>query len=218
MASNDTPRTRGRILQSPKDWEPWVWQIRAEIHWSIWPCIDPDLPVHRLEPLLEKPAKPSYRDVNPKATSFGALLTTQQKAYHYLRSHYNDDLREYQRQQDQLAAARWIILGAVSEGKRALLDPNLSVRDWMVLLKRDTAPASTYMPTLKPKTAAAAAAFSDSQYKEEFYVYPNDTLRNVKRCLFVRISEYSSVSIGAASVALATSLTMADAREPENQY
>lgn len=181
MASNDTPRGRVRVLVRPEDWEPWVWQIRAEIHWSIWPCIDPDLPVHRLEPLLEKPVKPSYRDLNPKAVTYRDLVPAQQQGYHNLRSYYNDDLKEYQQQQDQLAAARWIILCGVAEGKQALLDPNLSVRDWMVLLKRDTVPAASYMLTLKPKTTA----YVDNQYKDEFYVCPISCDENMKQCPLV---------------------------------
>lgn len=170
MAFNDTttttatPRRRARILLRPEDWEPWVWQIRAEIHWSIWPCIDPDLPIHRLEPLLEKPVKPTYRDVNPKAATYGALIHSQQKGFHYLRSHYNDDLREYQNQQDRLWAARAIIMAGVGEGKQTLLDPDLSVRDWMVLLKRDTASAKTYMMAAR----STATYADDNNYKDEF--------------------------------------------------
>jgi hypothetical protein len=54
-------------------------------------------------------------------------------------------MKYYFRQEDLLRAVRTHITTYVSKPKQLLLDPTLSVRDWLVRLKEDTQPTDNYM-------------------------------------------------------------------------
>ena len=53
----------------------------------------------------------------------------------------------YSRQRDLLQALRAYITSTVSQAKKTVLDPKLSVREWLVKLKKDTEPPKGYMLT-----------------------------------------------------------------------
>ena len=62
-----------------------------------------------------------------------------------MRRVYDLDMRYYSRQQDLLQAARVHLTSTVSQAKQSALDPTLSVREWLVRLKKDTEPTKGYM-------------------------------------------------------------------------
>ncbi len=128
MASNVTS-TAVRILEKPDDWEPWIWQMQAEIAPALWPSIDPDLSNRQIKRLLAEPEKPRFQDVNQHARTYAALTPEEKKEYHDLRSYYTEDLKQYQRQEDQLEKARTKIVAKVSKSKAMLLDPKKTVRE-----------------------------------------------------------------------------------------
>jgi hypothetical protein len=140
MSSNDTSRT----LIHPEDWEPWIKQTRAIADSDIWAYIDPDTE----EPdggLLEQPERPEIQDFSENANTYAQLTVTQQKAYDNSRKYYDQDMKYYFRQQDLLRSIRKHISDTVSPTKRLQLDADLSVRDWLVKLKEDTAPTQGFM-------------------------------------------------------------------------
>src|SRR5262249_44401135 len=90
---------------------------------------------------------PELADFDQNVTSYGALSAVHQKAYDNARQYYDQDMKYYSRQQDLLQAVRNHILTTVSSSKRISLDPDLSVREWIMKLKNDTKPPKGYMLT-----------------------------------------------------------------------
>jgi hypothetical protein len=133
-------------LTHPEDWEPWLAQLRAVADTKIWPHIDPDKPAPE-EGLLTEPIRPAFRDFAASATTYAELTAAQQKGYDNSRKYYDQDMKYYFRQEDHLRSVRTHITTNVSTPKRLLLDPNLTVRDWLVRLKEDTEPTQAYMST-----------------------------------------------------------------------
>jgi hypothetical protein len=125
------------ILTNPEDWEPWFTNLKAHVHRSIWPFIDPAQPER---PLLEHPVLPRVTDINPAATLFYQLTSAQQKVYESSRKFYDSDMKYYNVQEDQLKEARIYITETVSEAKHLHLKMEDSVREWLVILKRNTEP------------------------------------------------------------------------------
>lgn len=142
MATHSTKKV---ILSKPEDWDDWVWELRSKVDQDIWPCIDPMVEKDELEPLVEKPTVPTFNLVKNNARRITDLNPDQQKTYHQLRQYFSDDLKQYTRQQDHLKEIRIHIVDSVSRQKALLLDPALTVREWLVKLKKDTAPTKGYM-------------------------------------------------------------------------
>jgi len=132
------------ILTHPEDWETWLAQLRAVADIGIWRHIDPDNPAPQ-QGLLEEPVRPEIRDFNINANTYAQLSAVLQKAYENSRRYYDQDMKYYFRQEDLLRAVRTHITTYVSKPKQLLLDPTLSVRDWLVRLKEDTQPTDNYM-------------------------------------------------------------------------
>ena len=132
------------VLDSSEDWELWLAQVRAKTDAEIWPHIDPDKPAPE-QGLEEKAKKPEYKDFDTNAATYAQLSTALQKSYDNARRYYDLDVKYYHRQQDHLREVRSYISDHVSTQKKLLLDPKLTVREWLVRLKEDTAPDKSFM-------------------------------------------------------------------------
>jgi hypothetical protein len=132
------------ILTHPEDWESWLWQLRGVTDKEIWPHIDPDEPAPE-QGLLEKPIRPEVGDFDANATTYAQLSAVLQKTYENSRRYYDQDMKYYFRQEDLLRTVRTHITTFVSTPKRLLLDPTLTVREWLVRLKEDTEPTMNFM-------------------------------------------------------------------------
>jgi hypothetical protein len=130
------------ILTRSEDWQKWYWQLQASVNSEIWPYINPE---GEERALLALPRRPEFRDFSQQAQTYADLSSANKKNYDQTRRVYDKDMRYYSRQQDLLQAARVHITSTVSQAKQSSLDPSLSVREWLVKLKKDTEPAKGYM-------------------------------------------------------------------------
>ena len=69
------------------------------------------------------------------------VINDQKKPYYDLWSYYSEDLKQFQRREDQIKEARTKIMARVSKEKALLLDPDQSLREWLFRLKKDTTPS-----------------------------------------------------------------------------
>jgi hypothetical protein len=132
------------ILTRSEDWEKWFWDLQANVSDEIWPYIDPEGPETAL---LVPPRRPELTDFHQQAHTYAELSAVHQKGYDNARRYYDQDMKYYSRQRDQLQAARAYITSTVSQAKKTTLDPKLSVREWLIKLKKDTEPPKGYMLT-----------------------------------------------------------------------
>src|ERR1700733_5803752 len=93
------------ILNKPKDWEQWIWQLQALVDQQIWAHVDPATEAPQ-EGLLEKPPYLKVTDFNENATSYAQLSTNQQRAYENSRRYYDQDMKYFLRQEDHLRQIR----------------------------------------------------------------------------------------------------------------
>src|SRR5436189_546159 len=77
--------------------------------------------------------------------TYAQLSAAHQRAYENARRFYEQDKKDYDRQQDQLREARAYIAATVSRSRKTSLDPDQSVRQWLESLKKDTEPPKSYM-------------------------------------------------------------------------
>ena len=138
MASTDTKIT----LIHSEDWEQWFNELQAHVSDELWPYIRPDGEVRDLR---EEPPQPKTTDFEPNARTYATLSAQNQKAYDNARRYYDQDMRYYSRQRDQIKKARAYIMLTVSASKKIMLKPEKSVREWIQQLKQDTEPAKGYM-------------------------------------------------------------------------
>jgi hypothetical protein len=130
------------ILTRSEDWENWFWQLQANVSDKIWPYINPDGPERAL---CAEPRCPQPKDIDPAAHTYAMLAVANQHTFENARRFYNLDMKYYSRQRDQLQVARAYITATVSHAKKTALDPQLSVREWLIRLKQDTQPPKGYM-------------------------------------------------------------------------
>ncbi len=132
------------ILNKPEDWEQWLWQLQALVDKRIWAHVDPTKEAPQ-QGLLQKPPHPEVTDFNAGATSYAQLSTNQQKAYDNSRRYYDQDMKYFLRQEDHLQQIRTQITSTVSIQKKLLLDPSLTVKEWLSRLKENTEPTSSFV-------------------------------------------------------------------------
>jgi len=132
------------ILTNLEDWDAWLRQLQSKADGQIWPHINPDKPAPAAG-LLKEPTRPEIQDFDSSATTYAQLSATLQKSYENARRFYDTDMKYFHRQEDLLRALRTHITATVSTAKQLLLDPTLTVREWLVKLKEDTAPTGKYM-------------------------------------------------------------------------
>lgn len=132
------------ILTRSEDWEKWFWDLQANVSDEIWSYINPEEPETAL---LVSPRRPEFTDFSQQAHTYAELSAVHQKGYDNARRYYDQDMKYYSRQRDQLQAARAYITSTVSQAKKTTLDPKLSVREWLIMLKKDTEPPKGYMLT-----------------------------------------------------------------------
>ena len=140
MASTPTKT----ILTRSEDWEPWYKDLKANVSSEIWPYINPE---GQQRALLQQPPRPEPADFDGTSMTYAQLSAAHQQAYENARRFYNQDRKDYAHQQDQLDMARAYIAVSVSCLKKASLDSNQLVRQWLESLKKDMKPPKSYMIT-----------------------------------------------------------------------
>lgn len=133
------------ILNTEDDWDLWIEQIQTFTNENFWLHIDPsdpDVPDEAL-PLLEMPQRPDIKKINVNAESYEQLTPAQQRVYENARRFYDQDLKQYQRQEDHQKELRKYIKDTVSDKKKLLLKPDLGIYDWLKKLKDSTEPSIT---------------------------------------------------------------------------
>ena|SRR2546429_414915 len=126
LLNTNTFTTMKMILLQSEDWEKWFWQLQFNVSDEIWPYID----FKKDESALLKASKYSeLTDVNQNTRSYTQLSAAQQKIYENICCYYNQDMRYYSCQQDQLQAAQVYITVIISEVKQISLDSKLSVHE-----------------------------------------------------------------------------------------
>ncbi len=132
------------ILNKPEDWEQWLWQLQALVDKELWAHVDPTKEAPQ-QGLLQKPPHPEITDYNAGATSYAQLSTNQQKAYDNSRRYYDQDMKYFLRQEDHLQQIRTQIMSTVSIQKKLLLNPSLTVKEWLSRLKENTEPTLLFV-------------------------------------------------------------------------
>jgi len=132
------------ILNKPEDWEQWIWQLQALVNKRIWAHVNPDKEAPQ-RGLLQKPAYPEVTDFNENATSYAQLSTNQQRAYENSRRYYNQDIKYFLKQEEHLQQIRTQITSTVSIQKKLLLDPSVTVKEWLSRLKENIEPTSSFV-------------------------------------------------------------------------
>ncbi len=130
------------ILTRSEDWDRWFWELQANISTEIWPYINPEAEERNL---LDLPVRPEPANFSARARTYAELSTVHQKSYDNARRYYDQDMKYYSRQCDQLQAARAYITATVSDSKKTMLDPKLFIREWLLDLKKSTEPPKGYM-------------------------------------------------------------------------
>ena len=141
MAANPTASNK-TILTRSEDWEQWFKDLQANVSEQIWPYINPELPE---KPLLKEPVCQQPEDIERNAQTYAALSAANQKIFENARRFFDQDLKLYTRQIDQLLAARAYITATVSPEKRTVLESNKTVREWIQMLKDELQPEKEYM-------------------------------------------------------------------------
>jgi len=141
MAKNTSSTTKIILIRS-EDWEQWYEDLQANVSSEIWPYINPE---GQQRALLQQPPRPEPTDFDNNAATYAQLSAAHQRAYENARRFYEQDKKDYARQQDQLDTARAYISASVSRSKRTSLKASQSVRQWLETLKKDTEPPKSYM-------------------------------------------------------------------------
>jgi len=137
---------------------------QANISKEIWPYINPNSDELVL---LELPRRPELADFDQNARSYAQLSAAQQRTYENARRYYDQDMKYYSRQQDQLQAARAYITSTVSQTKKSTLDPELTVRQWLEKLAKDTKPPKGYMLTqMKRRYQSTLKSFKSNKLSQ----------------------------------------------------
>ena len=81
---------------------------------KIWSYINPEGPETAL---LVSPRRPELTDFNQQAHTYAELSVVHQKSYDNARRYYDQDVKYYSRQRDQLQAVRAYITSTVSQAR-----------------------------------------------------------------------------------------------------
>ena len=130
------------ILTRFKDWDRWFWKLQANISPEIWPYINSEAEERNL---LDLPVRPEPANFSAWAQTYAELSTVHQKSYDNICRYYNQDMKYYSCQCDQLQAAWAYITVTVSDAKKIMLDPKLSIQEWLLDLKQSTESPKNYM-------------------------------------------------------------------------
>ena len=135
------------ILTTEDDWDLWIEKIEAITPKSLWPHIEPSYEVMPpgIKELLDEPECLTVGDFNPRVASYAALTAPQQRLYENARKFYDQDLKRYQRQEDQMQTIRKYIMDTISEKKQRLLKPEDDTYDWLIKLRECTEPDTSMM-------------------------------------------------------------------------
>ena len=134
--------TMKTILTRSEDWEKWFWDLKANVNKEIWPYINSEGPVR---PLREKSGCPEPMDFDQHARTYAELSQAHQKAYENARRYYDQDMKYYFCQQNQLQTVSVYITATVLKIKKTALDPDLSVQKWLLKLKKNSELSKEYM-------------------------------------------------------------------------
>ena len=130
------------ILTQSEDWEKWFWQLQFNVSSEIWLYID----LKEDESDMLKASKhPELTNFDQNTHSYAQLSAAQQKIYENIHCYYDQDMRFYSYQQDQLQAAQVFIIIMIFKFKQTSLDSKLSVCKWLMNLKMNNKLSEEYM-------------------------------------------------------------------------
>jgi len=135
------------ILNTEDNWDLWIKKIKAITNRTIWPYINltkDDLPANVPE-LLKILVHLNVRAINWNVNSYEQLSAAQQRVYENARKFYDQDLKQYQRQEDHMREIRKYIMDTISTKKKRLPKPEDSTWDWLIKLRECTEPDSRMM-------------------------------------------------------------------------
>ena len=115
------------ILTRSEDWDTWFWELQANISHEIWPYINPEEEEEERN-LLALPIRSESANFSARARTYAELSTVHQKSYDNARRYYDQDMKYYSRQQDQLQAAQVYITTSVFNVKKTTLDSKLFIQ------------------------------------------------------------------------------------------
>ena len=134
--------TTKTILTRFKNWEKWFWNLKININKKIWLYINLKGPVWSL---CEKPECSEPTDFNQHARTYAELSQTHQKTYENTWRYYDQDMKYYFRQQDQLQTVSVYIMTMILKVKKTALDSDLLIWKWLLKLKKDSESSKEYM-------------------------------------------------------------------------
>ena len=130
------------ILTCSEDWEKWFWNLKANVNKEIWLYINPEGPVR---PLREESECPESMNFDQHARTYAELLQTHQKTYENTWRYYNQDMKYYFCQQNQLQTVSVYIMTMILKIKKTALDLDLLIQKWLLKLKKNSESSKKYM-------------------------------------------------------------------------
>ena len=140
-ASNDDNNIK-IILTNLKNWKKWYWDLQINVNDEIWQYIDSE--AEELD-LLEWSEWSVSMNFDRNALMYAALSTNHQKTYDNAHWYFDQDMKYYSQQHEQLSMTHAYIIFMVFWIKKIILNPTLSVHEWLVKLKNNTELAKRYM-------------------------------------------------------------------------
>ena len=123
------------ILIQSEDWEKWFWKLQANISNEIWSYIDSDVKEWALH--LESTCS-EISDLDLQAILYINLSAANQKLFENIWWFFDQDMKYYSHQHDQLLIVWAHIIFIISKAKKNILDLKLSVWQWIKNLRSNT--------------------------------------------------------------------------------
>lgn len=131
------------ILDKPEDWPTWIEEITGSIPDETWVLIDPDVETHN--DFLQKPLRPRIEEVNAEKTTYVELTATERNVHDQLFKHYQEAMKQYDRETKGLQDAKNLIRSRVSNAKSLLLKGKDTARAWLTTLKTATSASKGFI-------------------------------------------------------------------------
>ena len=112
------------ILTNSENWKKWYWNLQINVNDEIWQYIDSE--AEELD-LLEQSEQSVSMNFDKNALTYAALSANYQKTYDNTCWYFDQDMKYYSQQHEQLQMTHAYITSTVSQIKKIILDSTLSV-------------------------------------------------------------------------------------------
>ena len=116
------------ILMWLKDWEKWFWKLQVNVSDEIWSYINSDV---KEWALCSESTCSEISDLDSQAALYIQLSAVNQKLFENVWQFFDQDVKYYSCQHDQLLAAWAHIIFMILKVKKNILDLKLSVWQWI---------------------------------------------------------------------------------------